>query len=125
MKDVFSPWRLTGIGTPMAVWALHLLVVYSLQGLACAEGWSRTRIAGLEPLGWGLLALTLAALGGLAWLGVRAWHAWRIARLDPDMPPPRAARRRFAAAVTGALAGMAAVAVCFTAIPVLLLPGCA
>lgn len=125
MSDPFSPYRLTGIGAPMAVWALHLVAAYSLQGLACAEAWDRLRLAGLEALAWWLLALTAVALAALAWLGLRAWRGWHAARFEPALPPRLASRRRFAAAVTGALSAMAAVAVCFTTIPVLLLPGCA
>lgn len=124
MKDPFSPYRLTGMAAPMAVWALHLVVVYSLQGLACAEGWNRVRFAGAEALTWWLVGLTLPALAVLAWTGLRGWRAWREARPGSDAPA-HAARRRFAAAVTGALSVMAVVAVCFTTIPVLLLPGCA
>ena len=124
MSDALSPWRLTGIAAPMAVWALHLVAVYSLQGVACAEGLDRLRLAGLEALAWWLLALTAVALAALAWLGVRAWRGWHAARADAAAPGI-AARRRFAAAVAGALSVMAAVAVCFTTIPVLLLPGCA
>jgi len=125
MSDALSPWRLTGIAAPMAVWALHLVAVYSLQGVACAEGWDRIRFAGLEALTWWLLALTLAALMALAWLGLRAWRGWQAACSGTEHPPRQTARRRFSAAVTGALSAMAAVAVCFTTIPVLLLPGCA
>jgi hypothetical protein len=124
MKDALSPYRLTGIAAPMTVWALHLVTVYSLQGVACAEGLDRVRFAGAEALTWWLSGLTVAALGALAWLGMRAWRGWRAAQPGSDIPA-QTARRRFAAATTGALTLMAIVAVCFTTIPVLLLPGCA
>ena len=121
---VLSPYRLLGIGAPMAVWAAHLVVIYSLQGLACAEGVNRGRHAGLEPLTWWALALAVAAFAILAWLGLRALRGWRAAHADRSAPA-LAARRRFGAAVTGALCVLSAVAVLFTTIPVLLLPGCA
>jgi hypothetical protein len=124
MSNPISSYRLTGIAAPMAIWAAHLLAVYSLQGVACAEGLDRLRFAGTEALAWWLTGLTVLALGALAWLGVRAWRDWRTARPGSDLPA-RSARRRFAAALTGALSVMAAVAVWFTTIPVLLLPGCA
>ncbi|MEN1940124.1 hypothetical protein WCE41_00410 [Luteimonas sp. MJ246] len=124
MSGALSPYRLTGIGAPMAVWALHLVAVYSLQGVACAEGLDGPRFAGLEALAWWLVALTAVAMAMLAWLGLRAWRGWHAARAEASMPR-LAARRRFAAAVAGALSVMAAVAICFTTIPVLLLPGCA
>lgn len=119
-----SPYRLLGIAAPMAVWALHLVVLYSLQGLACAEGWNRARLAGLEPLTWCALVLGLAAFAALARLGLHAWRGWHAAHAD-RAHPAAAARRRFGAAVTGALCVLSAVAVLFTTIPVLLLPGCA
>lgn len=72
MKDVLSPWRLTGMGAPMAVWAVHLVAVYSLQAVACTEGLDRLRLAGSEALAWWLVALTVVALAVLAWLGLRA-----------------------------------------------------
>ncbi|MGY1528917.1 hypothetical protein [Luteimonas sp. A649] len=124
MKEPLSPYRLTGIAAPMAVWALHLVAVYSLQGVTCAEGLDHVRFAGMEALAWWLCGMTLVTLAALAWLGLRAWRGWRDAPPGSDVPA-RAARRRFAAAVTGALSLMAIVAVCFTTIPVLLLPGCA
>lgn len=124
MSGPLSPYRLTGIAAPMAVWALHLVVVYSLQGVTCAEGLDRVRFAGGEALTWWLAGLTVVALVALAWLGLRARRGWRDAEPGSDVPA-RAARRRFAAATTGALSAMAIVAVCFTTIPVLLLPGCA
>jgi len=124
MTGPLSPYRLTGIAAPMAAWAVHFVAVYSLQGVACAEGLDRIRFAGAEALAWWLSGLTVVALAALAWLGLRALRAWRDARPGSDAPA-RAARRRFAAATTGALSAMATVAVCFTTIPVLLLPGCA
>ncbi|MBJ6978523.1 MULTISPECIES: hypothetical protein [unclassified Luteimonas] len=124
LDGVLSPWRLTGIAAPMLLWALHLVVVYSLQGVTCAEGLALTRHAGLTALAWSVLALTAVTFTLLAWLGRRAWRGWRAAQADRSAPA-LAARRRFAAAASGALCVLSAVAVLFTTIPVLLLPGCA
>lgn len=115
MTRATFPWRLLGIGAPMAVWALHFVAVYALQGLACAEGIHHARA-------W-MVALALAAWALLAWSGRRAWRAWHAAR--GGAPGAADARRRFAAAVTGALCVLAAVAIGFTTLPVMLLPGCA
>ena len=119
-----SPWRLTGIAAPMAVWALHLVLVYSLQGVTCGGHLPNPRVAGLEALTWWLLLLTAAAFAALAWTGVRAWQARRAAAADRSRPAA-AARRRFSSSVALALSVLAAVAVLFTTLPVLLLPGCA
>lgn len=119
-----SPLRLTGIAAPMAVWALHFVAVYSLQGLACGEGWMRQRLAGMETVSWVLIALTALALAAIARLG---WRAWRVRCRETRAPRPDAAgrRRRFAATATALAAALAAIAVSFTALPVPMLPPCA
>lgn len=119
-----SPYRLTGIAAPMVVWALHLVVVYSLQGVTCGEDLANPRLAGLHTLTWWLLALTAAAFAALAWMGVRALRARRVSE-DDRSSPLLASRRRFAATLTALLSALSVVAVLFTTIPVLLLPGCA
>ena len=124
VAGALSPYRLGGIAAPMAVWALHLVAVYSLQGVTCGQELANPRLAGLPALAWWVLALTGACLAALAWTGLRGWRGWRAASADRSIPAV-AARRRFAAAVTTALSALAAVAVLFTTIPVLLLPGCA
>lgn len=134
-----SPHRLTGMAAPMLLWALHFVLVYSLQGISCVEGWQHLRLGGLAAVTWWLLGLTLAILLAQVALGMRALRAWRTARrarsLDAreagDAPrhghacAPAARHRRFTAAATAALALLAVVATCFTAIPILLLPTCA
>lgn len=124
MTGLLSPYRLAGIAAPMTVWALHLVLVYAVQGITCGHGLANPRIAGLEALSWWLLALTAAAFAALAWTGLRAWRGWRAADAGAATPAI-AARRRFAAAVASALSVLSAVAVAFTATPVVLLPGCA
>lgn len=114
-----APHRLTGIAAPMAVWALHFVVVYAMQGLACAQHWQRAPLAGREAVFWWLLLATLVALGVIAALGLRAWRALRAADDDGT-----AQRHRFARRVTLAASAMALVAVAFTAIPIFLLPAC-
>ena len=52
MRARISPWRLTGMATPLALWAAHFLAVYIMQGLACGEGWQRQPVAGLELVRW-------------------------------------------------------------------------
>lgn len=114
-----APHRLTGIAAPMAVWALHFVAVYAMQGLACAQDWQRAPLAGREAVFWWLLLATLVALGVIAALGLRAWRALRRPG-DADA----ARRHRFARRVTLAASAMALVAVAFTAIPIFLLPAC-
>lgn len=114
-----APHRLTGIAAPMAVWALHLVVVYAMQGLACAQDWQRMPLAGREAVFWWLLLATLVALAAIAGLGLRAWRALRLPAGDDA-----GRRRRFATRVTLAASAMALIAVAFTATPIFLLPAC-
>ena len=139
MSGWSRPDRLTGIALPMAIWALHFVVVYSVQGAVCARGGaSAASTDGLTSTSWWLLGLTMLALLVIAALGVRAWRAWRMAAAaaaaapaPAPAPAPQAgtpspvSRRRFASAATALSAALATVAVVFTAVPILLLPPCA
>lgn len=113
--------QLTRMAAPMAAWVLHLVVVYSLVGLACAEGWPTRRVAGLPLLIWVMLAMTAAALMLIVWLG------WRAARAQPDTEgaaSATAARRRLVDRATAVLAVVAFIAVAFTTAPMFSLPPC-
>lgn len=112
---------LTRMAAPLAVWALHFVIVYSLQGLACARGLGRTPVAGLEAMTWALWGVTLLALLGIAWSGRVAWRARQAAA--PTRPPGD--RRHFLPLLTVLVALVAAIGVVFTALPVALLPTCA
>ena len=132
MLERIGPWRLTGMAMPLAVWAAHFLAVYIMQGLACGEDWQRERVAGLEMVSWWLLLATVAGLALIAWQGVRAMRCRRLARFevraagDAETPVAAAARRRyFMSMLTMLVSVVAFIAVCFTALPVLLLPPCA
>lgn len=115
-----NAYRLTVMAAPMAIWALHFVVVYSLTGLACGRGWYRSIVGGQPIATWVLIAVTLLAWAVLAWLG---WSAWR-SRKQADTGSPASPRRRFVARMTLALAWLAILAVAFTALPVLMLPPC-
>ena len=122
--QALSPHRLTGMAAPWAVWALHFVAVYSLQGVTCAEDVLRREVAGAETASWILLALGVIALAATAWLGLRAWRAWRQARRVVQ-PAVAVRRQRFSSAVVMLSALLASVAIVFTTIPVLMLPPCA
>jgi hypothetical protein len=118
-RHFLAPHRLTGIAAPLTVWALHFVTVYSMQGLACAQGWQRLPWAGREAVFWWLLLATLLAVAAIGVLGTRAWRAMR-GPADDDA----SRRRRFAARVTLAAAALSLLAVGFTATPIFLLPIC-
>lgn len=132
MREKIGPWRLTGMATPLAVWAAHFLAVYIMQGLACGEGWQRHRVAGFEMVTWWLLLATAVAFALIAWMGAWALRCRRLAAFevraagDADHAVALAARRRrFMAVLTALVSLVAFIAVAYTTLPVLLLPPCA
>jgi hypothetical protein len=120
-----GPHRLSGMVAPMVVWAVHFVVVYSVQGLACAHGWQRATFAGQAAVTWWLLLVTAVMLAAAAAFGIRGWRAWRAARVALQSgATPEDRFRRFTAGITAVLSLIAIVAICFTAIPILLLQTC-
>lgn len=124
-----GPYRLTLVAAPMAVWALHFVLVYSLAGLGCEHGWHLRNMVAANPLTWSLILATVVALGLLAGIGWHAWRSWRVQRDrsedgDGDGDGTLARRQRFMSLATAVLALLAAIAVSMTAIPVFMLPPC-
>lgn len=120
------PWTLALVASPMVVWALHLVVVYSLEGLACARGWPLAPVAGMSRFNWLLVLVTAPALGTVAWLMSRGWRDARDppASRDTGTGTGAARRQRLLAWVAMALAAVAAIAIVFATVPVFMLPPC-
>ena len=120
-------YPLSALAAPMAVWAVHFVVVYSLVGLGCERGLLLQRVAALPMLSWNLMLVTAAALALIAWLGWHALRRWRALRNrgDAATPPPPAPHERFMRLATALLALLAFIAVAFTATPVFMLRPCA
>lgn len=116
-------YPLVAVAIPMAVWALHFVVVYSLVGLGCERAILLQRFAALPLLTWLLALVTVTALALIAWLGWRAWRRWHALGATPT--PPAQPRERFLRLATALLALLAFIAVVFTATPILMLPPCA
>jgi len=117
------PYPLSALAAPMAVWAVHFVVAYSLVGLGCERGLLLRRVAMLPVLSWVLALLTVTALAMIAWLGWNALHRWRVLRASAD-PSPDQSREAFMRLATALLALLAFIAVVFTATPVFMLPSC-
>ena len=81
------------------LWALHFAAIYGITGLACARG-----VAGVVP--WAILACTVAAVGGTAWVMVAALRR----------------RDSFEHWLAAGIAGAALVAIAWEALPALLVP---
>ncbi len=118
------PWTLALVASPMVVWALHLVVVYSLEGLACARGWPLAPVAGMSRFNWLLVLVTAPALGTVAWLMSRGWRDARDPPASRDTGTGAARRQRLLAWVAMALAVVAAIAIVFATVPVFMLPPC-
>lgn len=123
-----APSRLAGMAAPMAVWAVHFTLVYSLTGLACADAWPAREWLGVRVLIWGLLLWTAVALATVGWLG---WRAHRERQRLADAIGAADATSRvhlerecFAVRVTVLIAGLAGIAIAFTAVPAFVLPDC-
>lgn len=116
---------LTRMVAPFALWALHFVTLYSLQGLACAQQLWRSRVGGLELMTWVLWALSAAILAAIAW---EAWRVWQIRRAlleHDDCGRAHHARRYFMVMVCLLGAAISALGVVFTMTPLAFLPTCA
>ena len=65
-----SLWRLT---LAPSAWALHFVICYAAAAIVCAKA---PGAEAFEALRLSLGAVTLAALGVIAWLGWSAWAEW-------------------------------------------------
>jgi hypothetical protein len=126
MTGRLAPWRLFGMAAPMGVWALHFVFVYSLVGLACAEGWPAIRMGGVRLLTWTMLGSTVLALALIGGLGLRAWRARQCVSANGENATPARVldRHRFMTLVSSVLALVAFIAVVFTSTPMFMLSTC-
>jgi len=107
------------------VWALHFLAVYALVGVGCERTWDSAAFAGSNSLTWLLIAVTLPALGAIAWIGVRGWRATGWWRRDTGARAGASGELwRFTGLLTVTVAALAFLATLMTALPVLMLPPC-
>lgn len=115
----WSPGRLVGLAMPMAIWALHFVVVYGSVGVVCERHIAAAQGLGLFVV---LLLVTALALLGIAWLGRRAWRVWRH---ECEAAANGGVQRQgFLAAATALVSALAFISVLLTAVPILLLPPC-
>ena len=109
MSDHFLR-RATGAALPFLIWAAHFGFCYIVATAQCTPGaW---RPEGPNPTLLG--AVTVAALAACVWIGIAAQRRLRAAP-----------RKEFTDYVAAASAVLSFIAVVLTAIPVLLVRGCA
>lgn len=116
---------LTRMSVPYALWALHFLALYSLQGLACAQQLWRNRVGGLELMTWVLWGLTAAVLAAIAVEALRSWRIRRALRASGETGRADHDRRYFMVMLGLLGAAIAALGVLFTASPLAMLQTCA
>lgn len=118
-EEEASLWRIT-FG-PL-VWALHFVASYAATAVTCAKGMG----AGLDVLRWGIAALTLVALGLIAWLARAAWRQWMTGNPDwyDEAEGLDRDRHHFLGHAALLLAGTSFIGVAFTAMPALLSASC-
>lgn len=117
MRAILPPRRLVALVIPMAIWAAHFLLMYVLQALGCTDRWQPVTGWRDQRLSWLLIGLTAAALVAIAWIGLRSR---RLAHAQEAA----GGSRGFAATAVALSAPLAAIAVLFTALPVLFLSPC-
>lgn len=104
----------------MIIWAAHFFVVYATNAVACARG-----LEGAELFGWPLVpALVLGATAlALAAVGVVGFRAWRrlgfaLSGQEGEDDP------QFLVWLTVAVALLAALAILWAGVPVLIVRAC-
>lgn len=102
-----------------AVWAAHFLLVYGLAAVACEK---LGRLGAAGPVAG---ASTVAALVAVALVGARGWrrHQWDDALTPHDFDSPTG-RTRFLGFAVFLLSALAAVAIGYEALALLILGGC-
>ena len=104
------------------IWAAHFLASYLTAAVWCAKA---GRLAGLGGVRWAIAAFTLAALGGIAFVGLRGLrrHRYGSATVPHDVDTPED-RHRFLGFATVLLSALSVVAVIYVALPALFFGAC-
>lgn len=105
---------LWGVMLGPVVWAVHFLLCYVLVAIWCEKLNRAAPLAGIAPV---ILGVTLGAWAVLIWLGMRL-------RRPHQAGTPPADRRRFMTKLALLLVALSAVAVGFSAWPILWLELC-
>jgi hypothetical protein len=123
--------RETGSGTDLwrviispSIWALHFLACYIAAAIYCEK---MGRDAPLDDIRLLVIAVTVLALGGIAWSTLGLWRVHDRSLTDDDFEYEHNTpeeRHRFLSHVALMLSILSAVAVIYVAIPMLYLESC-
>jgi hypothetical protein len=103
----------------LLIWAAHLGVIYAATALVCARGGIGMSLLGIGILAWIIGVATLAALAAVLWLSGAAIRSVRRAA------HPRGSTPWFLDWVAATMAALAAVAILWQALPILIVRPCA
>jgi hypothetical protein len=103
----------------LVIWAAHFTAIYAVSAFACERGWAARPLFGLPWVAALVGIATVVALTLLAFAFRPALTAPRAPMLDGGEAEPQ-----FTRWFAGSAGVLAALAVVFQALPVLLLPGC-
>ena len=108
--------RLFWMTSGFVFWAAQFTIIYSITGVACARGWWRFSVLGLDMVRAGIAAATLLALAATALV---FWRAFASLGRQADEPS-----ERFVETVTLWICGLSLVAIAYNGLPALILPAC-
>ena len=105
-------WMMSGL----VVWAAQFTIIYGVTSVACARGWYRFSLLGLDLVRASIAAATLLALGVTTFV---LWQALAAGRASRDEPS-----EHFIETVTVWISGLSLLAIAYIGLPALLLPAC-
>lgn len=110
----------------IAVWALHLMIVYPLTSLTCRWGWFSSTIAGMAGLHFVQMVVTVIAALLMIILGISAMREWRRNRSDEEsmLQETASARRPLMAFVAMVLNGFFLLAILLSFVPIFAIEPC-
>lgn len=114
----FSP--IAGAVAGLVVWAVHFGVVYGASAIACERGLAGRTLLGQPLVPALVLGATALALAAVALVGLRAWRRLEhgLAGQEGEDEP------RFMVWLAAAIALLAALAIVWEGLPVLLIRPC-
>lgn len=119
------PATVTGLLSTPIIWAIYFVLIYSLQGIACAGGLEGS-VAGIGTLTLNIVAATVIALAGQAILGFWMYRAWQSLQRNAELKSSEPLMRASFLALVGWLnAILFFVATVWIGIPALMLDPCA
>lgn len=105
-------WMMSGL----IFWGAQFTIIYAVTSVACARGWYRFSLLGLDLVRANIVGATLLALAATALVLWRALVAERARQDDPS--------EHFIETVTVWISGLSLLAIAYNGFPALILPAC-